>query len=154
PVGNGGYVTTQDGGMCCTTRECQPDSVKTCVCDTWKLDQCCSGPWDVFCQTTAEQKCQAEHCLPPDTGGDARAERAKGGCCATHSTPGCEDKATETCICNLLPDCCNNQWDAVCVQLVREKRCEPGVRDCVCMTWQQADCCNKGWTDECKFVAE
>ena len=144
-----------DGG-CCTQRECQPDAVKTCVCTTWQLDQCCSGEWNVVCQTTAEEKCQAAKCLPPpEPPPDAGpVDPTKGACCAVHTTPGCADTDVETCICKLLPDCCTNMWDSICVQLVREKHCEPGVRDCVCMTWQQQACCDTAWTDICRDVAE
>jgi hypothetical protein len=125
------------------------------VCTQWQQPQCCSGTWDTFCQTTAEAKCGAEKCLttgpptPTTDGGDI----VKGACCATHSTPGCDDMATEQCICNILGDCCTKQWDSVCVQLVREKHCEAGVRDCVCKTWQQQSCCDMGWTNACGLVA-
>jgi hypothetical protein len=133
------------------------------VCTTWQLDQCCSGDWNLVCQATAEAKCQAQKCLPPPEptgdagpgpGEDAGAiDPTKGACCAVHSTPGCQERDTETCICKLLPDCCTTMWDSICVDLVREKRCEPAVRDCVCMNWQQS-CCDMGWTDSCRILAE
>jgi hypothetical protein len=151
----GGAGGDLDGGSCCKTADCQPDAVKTCVCTTWQQDQCCTGPWDTFCQTTAEEKCQAEHCgtdtSPPTPDGG---QIVKGACCAVHNTPGCADAPTEQCICALLPDCCTKTWDSVCVQLVREKHCEDGVRTCVCTTWQQSSCCDTEWNDACALVAE
>jgi hypothetical protein len=152
---NGGSTGADvDGGACCNTADCQPDAVKTCVCTTWQQSQCCSGTWDTFCQATAEQKCQAEKCATepspptPDAG-----HIVKGACCAVHATPGCDDPDIEKCTCALLSDCCTNQWDAVCVQLVREKRCETGVRTCVCDNWQ-ASCCDTEWTNACGIIAE
>ncbi|HVW24714.1 MAG TPA: hypothetical protein VHC69_05060 [Polyangiaceae bacterium] len=151
---SGGATSDVDGG-CCKTADCQPDAVKTCVCTQWQQSQCCSGAWDEVCQATAELKCNAAKCggEPPSTTTPDGGDIVKGACCATHSTPGCADTATEQCICGLLADCCTNQWDSVCVQLVREKHCEPGVRDCVCTTWQQQSCCDTDWTDSCGLVA-
>ena len=151
----GSGMGVPDAGACCKTADCQPDAVKTCVCTQWQQGQCCTDKWDTFCQTTAEEKCQAEKCatdpspLTPDGG-----NIVKGACCATHTTPGCDDSAVETCICALLSDCCTKQWDSVCVQLVREKHCEDGVRTCVCDQWQQSSCCDTQWTNACGLIAE
>jgi hypothetical protein len=153
---SGGAATLPDGGTCCATADCQPQDVKTCVCTQWQQSQCCSGTWDTFCQTTAEEKCNAEKCVtttvPPEPTPDG-GHIVKGACCAVHATPGCDDTPTEQCICKLLGDCCTKQWDSVCVQLVREKHCEDGVRDCVCTTWQQQSCCDTSWTMACSLVA-
>jgi hypothetical protein len=150
----GASSTGGAGTDCCTAKSCQTDAVQACVCTQWQQADCCSGEWTTFCQTTAEQKCQARHCLPDPTPTDDGGTIEKGACCATHSTGGCADMAVETCICALLPDCCSKAWDSVCVQLVREKHCEDGVRKCVCETWQQASCCDTQWTDVCGIVAE
>jgi hypothetical protein len=152
---SGGATTVPDGGECCKTADCQPDSVKTCVCTTWGQSPCCGGTsnaWDGFCQGTAEVKCGAEKCggdtsTPTPDGGHI----LKGACCATHVTPGCDDMAIEQCVCALVPDCCKTQWADACVQLVREQHCDTTVRDCVCM-WQSG-CCDQGWTDSCNLVA-
>jgi hypothetical protein len=117
------------------------------------LPDCCSGDWTTFCQATAEEKCNAQHCLPPPPPGDGGTIQ-KGACCAPHSSGGCADAAIEKCICGMLEDCCTTAWDSICVQLVREKHCEDGVRTCVCDTWQQPDCCNVQWTNICGIVAE
>jgi hypothetical protein len=145
---------TDGGAPCCADKGCQPEAVQTCVCTTWNQSQCCSGTWDIFCQATAEEKCQAPHCTVPPPTGDADAGGPQGSCCATHATSGCSDPAIQSCVCGLLADCCTNGWDDVCVQLVAEEHCATGVRDCVCTTWQQSSCCDTAWTDECRIVAE
>lgn len=147
PANSGGAAGA--GGHCCATKDCQPTAVQTCVCTDWHQGQCCTGAWDAICQTTAEQKCNAPHCAV-----DPGVDPSKGACCATHASGGCADGATEQCVCGLLPDCCSKAWDAVCVQLVRERHCEPGVRDCVCKTWEQSTCCDSSWTNTCHLVAE
>jgi hypothetical protein len=152
--GSAGAGGAAGAGMdCCTAKSCQSDAVQACVCTEWQQADCCSGEWTTFCQATAEQKCHAKHCLPdppPTDGGTVE----KGACCATHSSGGCAEDAVEKCICALLPDCCTKAWDSVCVQLVREKHCEDGVRTCVCETWQQGSCCDTQWTNVCAIVAE
>lgn len=144
-------------GVCCDTSEpagCA--DVRSCVCNDWQQQDCCSQ-WSTFCEVTAEQKCgAAPGCadLPAtsSTSGDGGAD--KGACCTAHDTPGCADPSIEQCICGLLPDCCTLKWDATCVQLVNEKHCESGVRTCVCDTWQQGTCCTTEWTSFCQTVAE
>jgi hypothetical protein len=154
---SGGATSVADGG-CCQAADCQPNDVKTCVCTQWGQSQCCgdAGTWDVICQTTAEEKCNAAKCItmtgPPPGPTPDGGELIKGACCATHATAGCNDKAIEQCICALVPDCCAKQWDDPCAQLVREQHCAPTVRDCVCNTWEP-DCCNNAWTNSCNLVA-
>jgi len=151
-TGGGGGGSTAAGGSgsaCCADRDCQPASVRTCVCTDWQQDQCCTGTWDTFCQVTAEEKCQAEPCAGADAGAPST-----DACCAEKATPGCSNSALESCICALLPDCCTTAWDAVCVQLVQEKHCESGVRPCVCQDWQQPSCCDTQWTSFCEITAE
>jgi hypothetical protein len=78
-------------------------------------------------------------------------------CCVAHTAPGCSDATAETCVCALLPDCCTATWDGACAQIVAEKYCQQGVRDCVCGNglnqWQQATCCSTSWTNACDIVA-
>jgi hypothetical protein len=75
-------------------------------------------------------------------------------CCAAHDGPGCGDPEIEACVCDILPDCCTGEWDFLCAQIVAEKRCEPGVRECVCNEWEQSTCCEQEWTDFCAITAE
>lgn len=43
---------------------------------------------------------------------------APGNCCAARGTPGCEDSALATCVCDpkVDPFCCNTAWDQSCVE--------------------------------------
>lgn len=98
-----------------------------------------------------------------DTGGTDEPESTA--CCAAHSTPGCDDKAVEECVCEYGPDCCSGSWSELCVEFVRQRFCDPGVRECVCNAeddpepgWgQNAVCCegpNAKWTDTfCEEIA-
>lgn len=125
--------------------------VRKCVCEDWEQSDCCSGTWSTFCQVTAQEKCQAAPACPAaePVGGDGQ-----GSCCEARNAPGCSDAAVEECVCALVPDCCSAQWDAVCVQLVNERFCEDGVRECVCEEWMQGDCCSDRWTSFCAITAE
>jgi hypothetical protein len=94
-----------------------------------------------------------------DAGGEADAGTASiATCCEAKAEPGCADADTETCVCNLLPECCSTAWDEPCVELVRQKFCEPGVRECVCGPaseggWEQTTCCDTSWTEFCATTA-
>ena len=144
PTGSGGSGGA--GPMCCASADCQPEAVTQCLCVEWQQAACCDTQWDTFCQVTAEEKCSAEPC----TAG----VNQKGPCDEPGSVAGCNDPATEQCVCELLPDCCTDAWDAVCAQLVNEFHCQEGVRPCVCEEWEQATCCNTQWTDFCTITAE
>jgi hypothetical protein len=79
-------------------------------------------------------------------------------CCAEHTSSGCEDSAIQTCICEMLPDCCSKAWSRSCVLLTEGHYCEPAVRDCVCKPeaeggWAQESCCSQEWTNLCEYVA-
>lgn len=78
-------------------------------------------------------------------------------CCTAHASAGCQDPNVETCVCALLPDCCTDTWDGACAQIVTEKYCQPGVRDCVCNPppdgWDQNSCCATSWTNLCDATA-
>lgn len=80
-----------------------------------------------------------------------------GSCCIASTEPGCADADIQACVCELLPACCTDAWDESCTFVVQQKYCQPGVRACVCGSaegqWQQAYCCEQGWTDTCESVA-
>jgi hypothetical protein len=44
-------------------QHCAPD-VRTCLCDDWEQESCCSTRWTSFCTITAEEKCDAETTCP------------------------------------------------------------------------------------------
>jgi hypothetical protein len=95
----------------------------------------------------------------PDAG---PALNGMGSCCAEHDTPGCSNPDLQVCVCELLPSCCTDKWEAACTYLVQQKYCQEGVRDCVCGTdtnadpkqWGQTRCCNTEWSSTCDSVAE
>jgi hypothetical protein len=87
--------------------------------------------------------------FPAPDGGEA----TKGLCCYAHSTPGCADPAVEQCVCSMLPECCSKAWGPACEQFIREERCEPDVRGCVCQAWKVATCCDTEWTQACTTSA-
>jgi len=103
---------------------------------------------------------------PPDAAaGDANAPDAlvgmlgMGSCCEEHTTPGCSNADLQVCVCEKVPSCCTTAWNTPCVLIVKEKYCQPGVRDCVCGTdagqWGQTSCCDTEWTETfCNQVAE
>jgi hypothetical protein len=82
-----------------------------------------------------------------------------GSCCTAHDGAGCSNADLQVCVCEKLPSCCTDVWDAACVLIVKQKYCQPGVRDCVCGDqpgqWAQHTCCNSSWSDNfCDQVAE
>lgn len=93
-------------------------------------------------------------------GPDARiAPSDLGSCCAAHDNAGCSNADLQVCVCEKLPSCCTDVWDATCVLIVKQKYCQAGVRDCVCgdgpMQWGQHACCDSSWSDTfCNQVAE
>ncbi|NOT02572.1 MAG: hypothetical protein HOP29_18345 [Phycisphaerales bacterium] len=48
---------------------------------------------------------------------------AVGNCRDAHATPGCNDPAIETCVCDADPSCCTTLWNQDCVSLVSELSC-------------------------------
>jgi hypothetical protein len=164
PTG-GGPSTPRDGGTepqpseggaaseCCESPGgpgCRSAAIDECVCEIWQQADCCSGEWNEFCQITASEKCKGPAVCARDGGTAA----VRGACCAAHEGSGCDDPDVEACVCDLLPDCCSGNWDFLCAQIVAEKRCEPGVRECVCEEWEQMTCCEEQWTAFCGITAE
>jgi hypothetical protein len=83
----------------------------------------------------------------------------EGSCCAEHSTPGCSNADLVVCVCEKLSTCCTTAWDYACVLLVKQKYCQPGIRDCVCGDGAgqkgQHSCCDVDWSDTfCDSVAK
>src|SRR5690606_10798585 len=104
---------------------------------------------------------------PPPGGGD---------CCLDNGTPGCDDVATESCVCMQDPYCCDTSWDQVCVDEVAEFGCgdcgggpppggstccsaqvtpgcdDPFVSACVCLI--DDFCCTTEWDATCAVFVE
>jgi hypothetical protein len=92
-----------------------------------------------------------------DSSSDDRRAVERGSCCEAHEGTGCNDPAIEACVCaaDALPDCCDKKWDVFCVEIVKQRYCEKGIRQCVCMEWQQEGCCTVEWTESiCETTAE
>lgn len=91
-------------------------------------------------------------------GTDAGTALSQASCCEEHAEPGCVDVDTQACVCDKLPECCTDTWDLPCVLIVKQKYCEPGVRECVCGPeseggWEQTQCCETNWGDLCRSTA-
>lgn len=37
------------------------------------------------------------------------------GCCQRHDEPGCQDPEVESCICDVMPECCTDSWTEACI---------------------------------------
>lgn len=89
---------------------------------------------------------------------EAPALMGVGSCCTTHATPGCGNADLQVCVCEQLPSCCTEKWDAACTFIITQKHCQPGIRECVCGSasdqWGQNQCCEQRWSNTCDQVAE
>ncbi len=45
------------------------------------------------------------------------------GCCTPHESPGCSDSTVASCVCDVLPSCCTEEWTDTCVVLVEQLKC-------------------------------
>jgi hypothetical protein len=57
---------------------------------------------------------------PVETGDDGG---AAGECCSAHGEPGCADPMIAACVCGEDPTCCDDAWDAACVDAVAAFGC-------------------------------
>ncbi len=75
---------------------------------------CCENEWDEFCAGIAKRICT--FCGP-----------GNGDCFEPNGTPGCDDAACCEAVCDLVPSCCEQDWDAICVQVAEILcSCKPG----------------------------
>ena len=143
------YQAHQSGG-------CDDPIIEACVCAEGPDGDpgCCSEKWDAVCVELV------------------RLLKCKGDCCEVQSTPGCDDPAIESCVCQDDPNCCDKRWDAFCVTLVEGRGCgsckgscceahdtggcdDPAIEACVCVEGGTGDpsCCNEKWDWVCvQFV--
>ncbi|NUN15591.1 MAG: hypothetical protein HUU55_18360 [Myxococcales bacterium] len=96
-------------------------------------------------------------------------------CCVEGNTPGCGESLCEDCVCGLFPECCTNQWGALCALFATElctpscpcfrtttdQCCEPhpsaGCENATCSTCvcdHAPECCTDGWGPGCVNVGK
>lgn len=94
-----------DSGGCFVAKNspgCDEASCCQIVCDSDPV--CCQDAWDNACVGLAQELC-ASACGNPNAGA----------CLSSHPSPGCDDPICCTEVCNVLPRCCVDFWDQVCV---------------------------------------
>jgi hypothetical protein len=122
-----GTTTSPPGEPCCAPQGgpgCAEDpAIADCVCETDRY--CCETNWDDVCVSrVVELGCGV--CDPgpittsPDTGDVTTGVPPDnvGPCCETHPETGCEVQSVSECVCNYLPECCDDAWRDVCVGAV------------------------------------
>ncbi len=126
-----------DSGDCCVAHEgvgCQDQGCENCVCG---LDSfCCDVEWDGVCVDQAQDDCPLDcTCVNPND------------CCADNETPGCNNPVCESCVCAIDDFCCEDSWDATCVNI--------GKIDCFseCLCVSPNDCCADNETPGCNNAA-
>ncbi|MFT3924366.1 MAG: hypothetical protein QM778_17650 [Myxococcales bacterium] len=107
-----------------------------------------------------------------DGDGDRNPDESDAGanaCCTARKAPGCPDPDVEECVCNDVADCCQSNWDVVCIQLADSLGCTsckgeccagsstPGCNDakveqCVCE--KAPECCKSEWDEFCSTLVE
>jgi len=50
-------------------------------------------------------------------------EQSESNCCQEHPEPGCNAPQVEECVCAFDSFCCDTEWDALCVDIVRSEGC-------------------------------
>ena len=97
-----------------------------------------------------------------------------GGCCFANGTPGCEDPACCSLVCEADPFCCDTDWDGTCAAMAQancacpKDVCGPGSGTCCsangspgceepacCQTICAVDayCCDTDWDNLCAETA-
>ena len=67
------------------------------------------------------------------------------GCCDPHDSPGCDDAEAETCVCDLVPGCCTDNWTYDCVLAAKLVGCDncgppPACGDGTCQPQSGESC--------------
>ena len=98
--------------FCLTTQSCiavhSPGGCNSAACclSVCTVDPtCCSGNWDAFCVTTANQVCVG-YC----------GAAISGSCYSSHSNPACSNATCCNNVCATDPYCCATAWDVNCAQ--------------------------------------
>ncbi len=125
--------TCEVSGDCCAPHDgigCMDTVCQDCVCALDPL--CCTELWDERCVEEAAVDCAArcEGCTLPDD------------CCTAREDPGCAEASCEACVCNVDAFCCDELWDAGCVDIA-EDDCPS---ECLCgdVPVCPGDCANDG----------
>jgi hypothetical protein len=90
---------------CCTAHAypgCSDFMIELCVCgfDAY----CCLSEWDNIC---------AEEVESTGCGSCSGGNGGSGDCCAENGTPGCNNGAITSCVCDWDPFCCETLWDSI-----------------------------------------
>lgn len=91
--GAGCFADTDDQG-------CDGCGCEGCVCSVDPY--CCDVSWDPTCVSRCKLECGATCALA-------------GSCCNERPDPACSSATVSACVCNALPECCNDAWTAECV---------------------------------------
>jgi plastocyanin len=183
----------QDCGECTGSCEeshntpgCASGPCTDCVCDQDVF--CCEFSWDpgcvIYAQNVCVESCSDDYCGDDVCGADETCESCSGDCgeCSTNAccsisedgTPGCEEPEIESCVCGMLPDCCEGTsgWDGQCAGLAQSScgaTCDAPATDCCeghaspgcnsepTTAWvcdADPDCCEFAWDDGCVELAE
>ncbi|MCH8965007.1 MAG: hypothetical protein IIB58_08615, partial [Planctomycetes bacterium] len=98
----------------CGAEDCENDDPHCCP-----LGNCrCSDSHEVCCPGCegADDTCPAGETCGGSNQGDSD-------CCEDHGGAGCDDNQCEGQVCNELPECCNEPWDADCADKALEICC-------------------------------
>lgn len=116
--GAGCKLDSGDGDCCVDngTPGCDDPVIQACVC----VDDpfCCDVVWDYVCAAAAPgPPCYAD-CGGGTTGGMATSGGpVPGDCCQPSGAAGCDNWATEACVCAIEDLCCTDHWGPLCVNL-------------------------------------
>ena len=84
----------------------------------------------------------------PDVGDERGCVPGAGDCFAAHGGPGCEWGPCCELVCDVMPECCTNGWDALCAEMAfdlceRPPACRVAVHDCLDVD-KDAGCRDRG----------
>jgi hypothetical protein len=94
-----------DCGPCCGNGTCDQIYGETCNSCPGDCGPCSCGNGQ--CETSNGEDCQ-------------NCSKDCGKCeamCQSHSWPGCDGCACESCVCSVLPSCCSSGWNSICVAI-------------------------------------
>ncbi len=141
-----GTETGGNARPCCVPHSgigCEDASVEECVCS--QVPDCCAVEWNDHCSQKAREcggacgvvddgPLEESTSIPPMTsddsdsatdgststsdGGSSTGTTVDGDCCTTHDDPGCSDDKAAACVCESLPQCCEEGWTKACVDQV------------------------------------
>ena len=115
-------------------------------CPEWEFDfgDCQEEPWfcgDGWCDYDFGESCV--NC-PEDCG-----SCGGGDCCEPHDGPGCDDPEVTGCVCQFDQFCCEQYWDAICVDEAQDQcglwcggptECEEICAEFECGEWENCYC--------------